>query len=122
MAPVRAEMSGLHGAERPNACLAVNDLLTSEKNSSGLFIDRMPTLFGQGPGQVGLSLITISASAVRDGVVVTHGSFLGDSLSQQIATGLQVFEVRFVSRIQLVLGRKIPLAAVCQFLGPTFGS
>ena len=62
------------------------------------------------------------ASAVRDGVVVTHGSFLGDSLSQQIATGLQVFEVRFVSRGQLVLGKKDSVGRSLPVLGPTFGS
>ncbi len=81
----------------------------------------MPALFGQGPGQVGLDVdYDQPASAVRDGVVVTHGSFLGDSLGQQIATGLQVFEVRFVSRGQLVLGKKDSVGRSLPVLGADF--
>ena len=92
-----------------------------KRNSSRPFIDRVPALFGQGPGQVGLDVdYDQPASAVRDGVVVTHGSSLGDSLGQQIATGLQVFKVRFVSRGQLVLGKKDSVGRSLPVLGTDF--
>ena len=61
-----------------------------------------------------------TASAVRNGVVVPHGSFLGNSLGQEIAAFLELFEVTFVSRGQLILGKKDPIGRSLPVLGSDF--
>jgi hypothetical protein len=112
---VRAPRSPGGIAQRPG--LAIQGLAHLGKGIlPGLFIDRVSAFLGQSPGQVGLDVdYDQPASAVRDGVVVTHGSFLGHPLGQQIATFLELPEVRFVSGGQLILpqkdsiGRRLPV-------------
>ena len=106
----------------PRSC-GLRDLLTSEKEFFQDFSSiGCPHFSAKAQAKWSLNADDDQpASAVRDGVVVTHGSFLGDSLSQQIATGLQVLENAFVSRGQLILGKKDSVGRSLPVLGADFG-